>query len=236
MPLDEDSYKKVLDVMIKPNLESIDPETSKIRRNLYVVSIISVFIGYASKGIVVDQSSIFGIRFNELNTDVAMYILLAIQVYFFCHFSWAMRDYWEQQRQRLTGLDVTKDFMESCVNPQQIQSRIKENKNSTLHGWFFQDYQRYLEIEHNIELMKEYGGSRMIAGDKRVAIGAIENFYNQLNQTIPYINQSLRRYDDGFFRLRKSQCYRWFILDFGIPFLCGIAGITGLIKVIFYTS
>ncbi|TOQ03061.1 hypothetical protein, partial [Vibrio parahaemolyticus] len=141
----------------KPNIEPLDNNTQRIRRNLLVASIIGIVLTIGSATFS-SQNGFSGFKFEDLNILHVYLFLIAALVYFLCHFLWASSDHLKENRYRLTGIKIPKATVASYAASPTFEPRTNEERQTTLFSWWkgqrqqSEHFQTIIEsIEKNIE-------------------------------------------------------------------------------------
>jgi len=204
----------------KPNIEPLDNNTQRIRRNLLVASIIGIVLTIGSATFS-SQNGFSGFKFEDLNILHVYLLLIAALVYFLCHFLWASSDHLKENRNRLTGIKIPKATVASYAASPTFEPRTIEERQTTLFSWWkgqrqqSEHFQTIVEsIERNIE-KSQY----------EPAINSIKQQIEDMSSKTEYIEFALLRFESSFWKHQRSQILRWFLFDIGIPCLLASASI-----------
>ncbi|ELS9256718.1 hypothetical protein R6H74_004766 [Vibrio parahaemolyticus] len=204
----------------KPNIEPLDNNTQRIRRNLLVASIIGIVLTIGSATFS-SQNGFSGFKFEGLNILHVYLFLIAALVYFLCHFLWASSDHLKENRHRLTGIKIPKATVASYAASPTFEPRTNEERQTTLFSWWkgqrqqSEHFQTIIEsIEKNIE-KSQY----------EPAINSIKQQIEDMSSKTEYIEFALLRFESSFWKHQRSQILRWFLFDIGIPCLLASASI-----------
>ncbi|WP_100144096.1 hypothetical protein [Shewanella carassii] len=204
----------------KPNIEPLDNNTQRIRRNLLVASIIGIVLTIGSATFS-SQNGFSGFKFEDLNILHVYLFLIAALVYFLCHFLWASSDHLKENRHRLTGIKIPKATVASYAASPTFEPRTNEERQTTLFSWWkgqrqqSEYFQTIIEsIEKNIE-KSQY----------EPAINSIKQQIEDMSSKTEYIEFALLRFESSFWKHQRSQILRWFLFDIGIPCLLASASI-----------
>lgn len=195
---------------LEPNIEPLDENTQRIRRNLLAASIIVFFIACGSSGID-PESTFLGIKFKNADlTAISVLVLFSVS-YFLFHFCWSIQDHFTANKLRLTGLQVAKAGT-NWGPPVQYDTEVEKNSQSTIYGWFSsQVKEQKMSKLHLTDTGEE--------GDQS-AEKLSENL-EQIEEKLFIVRIALNRLEKGFWAYQKSQLLRWYILDVGIPVFLG---------------
>lgn len=206
-------------VLIQPNIDPLDANTQRIRRNLMVSSIVIFIFSIASDGIDTTNTSIAGVKFINLNSEYIHYLLLSSLLYFLLHFYWAASNHLKQNYLRLTGIAIPKiNEVGGFAGKHDLYANTDDAKQSTLYSWWLRlkDFPTQLQERYDKNLQK------IESSDFKATNQTIESELSILMHRTSYINEALLRFDKGFWYYQRSQLLRWLLLDFGIPFLMGL--------------
>jgi len=207
-------------VLLKPNIEPMDSNTQRIRRNLMVTSVVAFFFLIGSSGIDSESSSFAGIKFIDLQVESIQVLLFFALLYFLIHFIWASIDHLSENRLRLTGVAIPMvRGVSAFASSHTLEPNTGESRQSTMHSWW--KGQINLSVDYK-NLLKELKG-KVAADQHEPAINGISTRIEELEHKASYINEALLRYERGFWHYQRSQLLRWTLLDFGLPFIIGIS-------------
>lgn len=199
-------------VLLKPNIDPMDSNTQRIRRNLIVTSVIGYFFSFGSTGIN-SNSSFGGVKFDGLDTNSIRFLILFGLLNFIIHFIWATLDHFKENKYRLTGIAIPMiSFSTSATSRHQLEPNTNDAKQSSIYSWW----------RNHRNLLEEYKKLLSSTEDSTKEINSIKRRIEDLENYFPYINESLKRFDLGFWEYQRSQLLRWIILDIGFPLIIGI--------------
>ncbi|WP_394135927.1 hypothetical protein [Aliivibrio fischeri] len=240
--------EQIESVMKEPLAIQPSDYEEKIRRNLIIVS--SVTLVVIKLGLMPTNDSRFlgGMQFDNLTPETIYIILLCIVAYEFTHYSWLLVNKFTYWRIRLTGIKHSEfrgnrgsmgstyeqlDFTGNADNSN-LYIWMIENKDATLSLTERID-NNWLEVENLCqELKSESVNSSKIAEILR-KLNDIENTSNALKQHLENIriSASLHRFDNWFHFLVRSQGARWLLLDVFFPIIMGSASLYFLVSKLF---
>ncbi|QYJ99424.1 hypothetical protein K0J45_09615 [Shewanella alkalitolerans] len=206
-------------VLLKPNIEPLDSNTQRVRRNLIVTSVIAFFLSIGSSGIDSKNSSFAGIKFNGLQVEAIQLLIFLALLYFIIHFVWASLEHLNENRLRLTGVAIPMvRGVARMGSAHTLEPNTSEASQSTIYSWWknqmtlTDEYVRLIkDIEKNINDNKH-----------ETAINSISTRIDELVYKSAYIHEAMKRYEAGFWHHQRSQLLRWILLDFGLPFAIGV--------------
>ncbi len=200
-------------LLLKPNIDTLDSNTQRIRRNLVVTSIIGVFMAIGSVDFDNDSNRFAGFKFNDIEINHVYIIILLSLIYFLIHFVWASLDNLRENRLRLTGINVPKATVASYAASATFEPNTDEEKQSTMFSWWKGHRKQYEHLEKVINQINQN-----VKDEKyELAINTTKQQIEKLHEKSLYIEKALLRFEGNFWAHQKSQIYRWFILDFGVP-------------------
>lgn len=205
-------------IFLKPNIEAFDSNTQRIRRNLMVTSIVGIFMVLGAVNFDSDSNGFAGFKLTHVSIEwVHIFFLLAL-TYFFAHFVWAALDALRENRLRLTGIKIPKTTVGSYAADTTFEPNSDDARQSSIFSWWkgIKGYSTQLEqIVSSIEA--NYSNDKI-----EPAINVAKSHLEKINLKSSYIEMALLKYEKGFWEHQRSQLFRWFILDFGVPFLLSI--------------
>ncbi|PVZ63568.1 hypothetical protein [Pelagibaculum spongiae] len=204
----------------KPNIEPLDSNTQRIRRNLLIASIIGIIltIGAASFS---SQNGLSGFKFENLNIFHVYLFLLVALVYFLCHFLWASSDHLNENKLRLTGIKIPKATVASYASSSTFEPNTDEERQSTLFSWWKGHRQ---QSEHFYSLIDSID-KNIENAQFEPAINSIKQRIEDMNSKTEYIENALLKFESGFWKHQRSQILRWFLLDVGVPCILAVISI-----------
>lgn len=214
------------DLLVKPKIEPFDSNTQRIRRNLLAASILGVVFTSGSASFNGSVSGLFGIKLEGLNITHLYYLILASLVYFFIHFLWASLDDLKGNYLRLTGIRVPMATVASYAADSTFEPNVSNNGDSTLFSWW-KAQRQYSEHLHKVI---EHIDSDVNESKYEPALNSAKHHIEQINAKVSYIEASLVKFEQGYWKYQRSQILRWYILDFGVPSILAITSVTLLIR------
>ena len=207
-------------VLMKPNIEPMDSNTQRVRRNLIVTSVIAFFFLIGSSGIDSKSSSFAGIKFIDLQMESIQVLIFLALLYFMIHFVWASIDHLSENRLRLTGVAIPMvRGAATYASAHTLEPNTGESRQSTMYSWWKTQMNLSDEYQNLLKGLKE----NINNGKHEPAINGISTRIDELEHKASYINEALLRYELGFWHYQRSQLIRWFLLDFGLPCIIGIS-------------
>jgi len=214
-------------VLINPNIESLDTNTLRIRRNLIATSIVAYIYAVASRGIDTSGSSFLGIKFSNLDASYIQLLLIVSLAYFLLHFIWAAIDHFKENKLRLTGIVIPMVTKSSAFGgDHDLHPNTDQERQSSIFSWWWKEkgkvdeFKKILEaIEKNIDNQKHED-----------VLNSINKNLEAINHKFSYIEESLARFEKGFWHYQRSQLLRWLILDFSMPVILGLSAIVAVAR------
>lgn len=204
----------------KPNIEPLDNNTQRIRRNLLVASIIGIILTIGSATFS-SQNGFSGFKFEDLNILHVYLFLIAALVYFLCHFLWASSDHLKENRHRLTGIKIPKATVASYAASTRFEPCTNEERQTTLFSWWKGQRQKAKYFQTIIESIEK----NIEKSQYEPAINSIKQQIEDMSSKTEYIEFALLRFESGFWKHQRSQILRWFLFDVGIPCMLASASI-----------
>lgn len=126
--------KAVSKVLGEPIFGELSENILKIRRNLLVISLVSIFVIYGDLRID-PNSTIFGLKFRGLTENIIVYGLSIANTYLFLHYLWCCFDSFAEWRVRVTGTRLTYITTARVAgNHQDYPKMILGNRHYTIGG------------------------------------------------------------------------------------------------------
>ena len=205
-------------VLVTPNIEALDLNTQRIRRNLMMASVLIFIFFIASDGVNTVSASFAGIKFLNLKPNYLEIILLSSHLYFLLHFIWAAHDHLKSNLIRLTGVAVPKiNEVGGFESSDKLYANTDDNNQTSLYSWWCAFSKKPLNINEQLKTIRE----KIEKNSHGEAIQHIEAQLRDIKNKTDYINEALLRFDLGFWRYQRSQILRWILLDFGVPVFNG---------------
>lgn len=217
-----------------PVFADLTENALRIRRNLLVTSVITLFIYYASIKIKED-SAFLGLHFEGL-TNIKIEIgLLILLLYFLIHFLWFVWDSIYEWRLRITGMSKLSSVL---VEGGDVGDDLR---NSTLYNWWrlqSEDIRlaklKLEQLEFPINLLKE-----VVEGDKvrlepyqlntqlndiLIKLNSIQQYMKRVVTVMEHqrFHYSLERFDKWYRHFLTSQNMRWLFIEVLLPIGLGL--------------
>ena len=214
--------------------------TRRIRNNLIIVGVISIIM--TTQNVTLSaESSFLGIRFNELQTELVLKILLGMSIYFLAHFFWSALDNFMAWELRLTG---TFRKYEGRFAFEDGADTTPDPSQTTLYYWWSREAAQISDhkstmtkINNTLKELQE----RLVeewADDVAFDLTELQVKTEKLDQSIKKtaeviestrIPASLERFDNWFRYFNNSQSWRWFWIEMFLPVAIGIIAIVELV-------
>jgi hypothetical protein len=208
----------------KPNIDPLDTNTQRIRRNLIVASILG-FIFTIGAATFDSKIGFSGFKFEDLNIFHIYLFLFTALIYFLSHFLWASLDHLKENKLRLTGIKIPKASLASYAASSTFEPNTNEERQSTLFSWWKGHRQQYEYFENVIKSIE----NNIVNTQFEPAINTVKQRIEDMNSKTEYIEHALLRFESGFWQHQRSQILRWFLLDIGVPCLLAVISITLLL-------
>lgn len=241
-------------VLGKPFAAAMSDATEKIRRNLLVVSAITIAI--VILGVRVAQANtLLGISFEGLTADALKKGLLAVNTYMLVHFMWCMWDELQEWRLRVSG--TRSAYVTGATFGSTHADYPVEPRQSTLHNWWRSAATRFAATDEAIkrldgaverllatEEVKRNSGPIQPESNAAVLLQQIKSdiatLLNEVTQTKAVltsqrVNVSLRRFDNAYQLFLRSQNLRWLVVEAGFPFLFGLTSLGILVRDLYFS-
>jgi len=237
-------------VLGKPFAAAMSDATEKIRRNLMVVSCLTVAV--VMLGVRVSPTNtLLGISFDGLTEDTLKKGLLAVNVYMLIHFCWCMFDELQEWRLRVTG--TRSAYITGGGFGAKHADYPSEPRQSTLHNWWRTHAARIAQtvtavrsIEVDIDqriaaedvpkLTRFPTGAHIELHQIRQAVSTLQEEVSMVKTIVtdPRIVVSLERFDNAFELFLRSQNLRWLVVEAGFPVLLGVWSLGLLIRDVYF--
>jgi hypothetical protein len=236
-----DNNNAVEKVLGEPVLADFPEYVRKIRNNLFIVSMISIFMVIGDVSIS-PKSTIFGLTFNNLRPEHITQGLLAITTYSFVHFLWCAIDSLQEWRLRITGTRV--GFITAGIFADENGDYPRNPRQSTLYNWWLQKQKEMTSLPELLRMTERLAALSKAAqsqGEKnnekmiQDLSQEIKNLQSPTTQILNIIDSkrldaSLKRFDNAFLLFLRSQNLRWLIIECLTPLLIGAFSIFLLIR------
>lgn len=229
----------------EPYMPEFGEDALKVRRNLLVVSLIS--IAGTLGGVTIDPKyPIFGFQFQHLTVGVLTAAIALTIVYLVVHFGWYVVDGIAGWRIRVTGTRVA--FITAGTWASDDLDYPSDPRQSTLYNWWklkrvaignlsnrlptietsLADLRSRLEkmqappnvVENSSNVLESLNAVQRAFVEFKHAIEAANT-----NDTSPRVTASLRRFDRWFAFWLRSQNLRWLLIDVSAPLFFGLTAL-----------
>ncbi len=236
----KESAKAIRKYLGEPYPAEFSPSAEKVRRNLLTGCAIA-FILLQGNLKLSASSTILGLKFENLTTELFYGALLIFVLYQLFHFSWHVWDTFAYWRVRLTGVrvrfqTVTRfsggDFGDGPDDPRQ----------SSLNHWWLEQTKDMEAVERlvaNIE-QKMSSGELLLSNDPGKPSEFEANFTSlrtTLEKTEKVVTnsrvpESLKSFENWYTLMVASQSMRWLIVEAGIPMVAGAVATVWLFRAV----
>lgn len=212
-------------VLGEPIIEDFSENTLKIRRNLIVVSFIVLFFKLGDVQIDFAESTIFGLRFSNIDSKDITYGLFFLTFYLLAHFIWSGLDTVREWRLRLAATWKKPaierlGYMDAHIDHDSPNDPI----NSNPYKWFY-TYRNELAmiLQTYKKLDEELKNHNRTSND---LIEAVRRAVKELDRKSLHRRRSemeirLERYDKGLRCYNLSRSLMFFIIELTLPALMG---------------
>ena len=209
-------------VLLKPNIEPLDSNTQRIRRNLIVSSVVLLFVYLGSSGIDAGNSSFAGIKFTEINPKTIFWFFLLSEIYFLGHFIWASIDHLKENCLRLTGIAIPMvTGVSRLASEHTLEPNVDDPRQTSIYSWWAYK----IRIKDQTDEILDNLRTNVTEEKHTQAITTISKTVEKLQHESAYILEALKRYERGFWHHQTSQLLRWLALDFLVPTLLGVVSV-----------
>lgn len=251
------SDEKFLDLNANPVYIGGDDESRKIKKNLIIVSFVSMFL-YFGDVHVSPASSFFGMQFSGL-TERAIHLgLLVVMAYLLIHFLWQSFDSLQEWEVRCTSTGkafrpVLEDNIDEVVKPPMPE----DPRNLSLYYWWSTQAGYIGNISKNVEdclgELKDTSAQTLayLQSDEGRDEHKVDSLRNKLDKCISelqelnfntenaagallseQVSESLSRFDRRFCLWVKSQNMKWLLFEFLGPLLAGLCSVYSLVNLL----
>ncbi|MCF3629537.1 hypothetical protein RJ527_18870 [Thalassospiraceae bacterium LMO-SO8] len=245
-----DNFDEVAKVLGEPILPDYSDNTLRIRRNLLIVSVISIAYGWGDLKIAPD-STLFGVKFDNVDPVAINWLIFCLLAYHVVHFAWNSVTHLQEWRIRLTGTKLT--FITGAKYGSADGDYPDDPRQSSLYGWWVNqahqigniktpllqiesDLKRYYEEilrlvkeaePENRSLHNEIVGKSGTLVDVHGKISQLRQKVEAAEKTITSkrVPESLRRFDVWFKLFEINNLTRWFVIEFTFPIVLGLVGL-----------
>lgn len=221
-------------ILGNPVFAELTDNALKIRRNLLVTAVITLFTHYASIQIKKD-TPFLGVQFEGLDNGKIELGLLILLLYFLSHFLWYVWDSFCEWRLRRTGMSKLKLMLEEGGD-------IGDNiRNSTLYNWWRVQSESIRaatfeveKISFTIDALNNIVQQDRDLWEPHQVNSQLHDIKLQLDYIRQYVKRimvvmedqrfqiSLRRFDNWFKHFFSSQNLRWILFEVSIPIALGL--------------
>ena len=227
-------YEELDKLFNTPVIFSYDDESLKIKKTLLVISCIGFFSSLYGISISAD-SSLFGIKFNNITQALLIKVLLFFNIYYLFKFCWVSIEYFWQWKIRVTGSGQNSVYKGGWGT--ELVDLHNDPKQSSLYNWWLK-HAKYFR-ENDIDLINKMDEVRKIVSkdDWSTSSGRITELIQEIDENLRNIKSvlgdgrietSLKRFDRSFFLFITLQNFRWIVLDFLMPICVGLASVISL--------
>ncbi|AZR83007.1 hypothetical protein [Thiomicrospira sp. S5] len=198
-----------------------DTNTKVIRAQLFFLSVVSIIL-VCSQIKIGEGSSILGIKLKGLTSEHIYILLLLLLVYQLVHFVWASSESFMEWRLRQTALDtggLGRGGLE--IKERDISGEVRQ---TTIYAFLLNSTQYSLKrLQDNINVLTEENAEKTYK--------EIENEVKNLEDSINHkrLDEAMWRFDNWFLMFCKFQNWRWLILEFSLPVILAVSGISLLL-------
>lgn len=240
-----ESEKVIKKMLGEPFINEFPDYARKIRNGLIILSLISITLNITDIQLSND-SSFLGLRFKNLEIFHVMLCLFIFNAYMFIHFLWCAAHNFVEWRLRLTGTKLAYSTAAGWASPD--ADHTSDLRQSTLHNWWLnkitlidKNYELLeaaksstSELNKSILIEKEQTGSKDYEDIKRVLLLVNENL-NKIQSNLESIEKfnsskridvSLKRFDNWYKIMLKSQNFRWLVIELLFPLVLGVISLT----------
>jgi hypothetical protein len=229
-------------VLGEPVFIELSDYSRRVKNSLIFCSALGIALSFSTIS-VSEESSIFGIRLDNLNHTHILILLLILIGYFCFHYAWQIIDNFMEWRLRITGTKTT--FITGSRYGSTEADYPDNPRQSTLYSWW-QGQQKNLSLLYDtienikslerklLEESKQYPDNSIdIQGTLMELKQELTTFNNNVQNIESVIKTnrvpvSLKRFDGWYKLFLYSQNIRWFIFDFMLPLVLSIAALIGI--------
>lgn len=236
-------------IMKEPYSLQLSQYEEKMRRNLLAYSVAAIaacLLGAAPS----KSPVLLGlIELKQFNGDIILYSLSALVLYELVNYGSSIFNSFSYWRVRLTGtrLDVDRGSPSSMAGDDEEADYSGDERNSTIYTWMFERAPSFHAVINNIEgyglalqkacaRLDETDGfivnSSDVNGNKNALIQSIDKFIEYNNSV--RINESIKRFDNWFNMMIRSQSIRWLVLDCIFPILLAFIALVAISQSLFH--
>ncbi len=233
----KEKYEKAArNVLGKPYPAEFSDAAERVRRNLLIGCSIA-FLLLVGKLVISEESSVFGLRFDNLDNQLIYIGLLIFIGYQLLHFIWHAWDAFSYWRVRLTGVRVVFQTT-SFWGGGDINDNPSDPKQSSLSNWWLEQTNQLkpipellLQLENQVEVGKiESSNNGQDISQLQTTLSDLKNTLEKTEKVVSgeRIPSSLAGFENWYATMVVSQGLRWAIFEVGIPIIAGIGAISWL--------
>lgn len=234
-------HEEVYKVLGEPVFGDLPENALKVRRNLLIVSFVSIFFALGDLKVSPD-ADFFGVKLSGISPGFVLLSLFLFNAYFLIHFLWYSVESFMEWRIRLTGTRLA--FITSGTFASELCDYPSDPRQSSLYRWWADNVKRLTHLQGDcdnlsrkldvwsvpVELGSDSPGCRVLRSDiveLKSAVDKLAGSVNSLdkNLTSERIPASLERFDSWFKYFLHIQNIRWFLVDIVVPVLIGFISI-----------
>tara|TARA_R100000963_G_C4638811_1_gene102563 strand:+ start:182 stop:928 length:747 start_codon:yes stop_codon:yes gene_type:complete len=201
----------------------------KVRRNLLFACFLSLFLSIGGVNLHPD-SSLFGIKFEDISHEQIFQAFFWLLLYFFAHFSWYTVESFVEWRLRLTGQRVVPfSNARGSIIGNTHSDESTDPAQATLYSWWLTHKENF---DNAAKLIKETVEDNEISSKQNAIdldhnknsqklsekhVNDLRTAGNDLGELLPRLENSLERFDNWFSYSRRLQSLRWLIFDLALP-------------------
>jgi len=235
-------YTSTEKVLGEPVFIELSDYARKVKNSLVFCSILGIGLSFTTI-LVSEESTVFGIRLENLNHTHIQILLLLLVGYLCFHYIWVVVDSFIEWRLRITGTKTT--FVTAGTFGSKEADYPTDPRQSTLYNWW-RGQQRSLSLLYdtiqNIETIER----KLLEESKQYPDNAVDvqGSLMELNQELIAFKEnvkqiegvivteripvSLKRFDSWYKYFLKSQNARWLLFDLLIPLVLSVTAFYGL--------
>lgn len=234
----EAAVKAMQEVLGTPITAGLSDEASRVRRNLIAASMVAIIVELGGAS-VSKTTTVFGVPFEDLTTDMIHIGLLVGVAYLLIHFLFYVAESFLEWRLRITGTRVA--YITGGVFGHEGADYPSDPRQSTFYNWWKGEAGRIGNLRKDVMSMKEshdlaieqikpYVDNYQTRDANNVMnllaqslqrINNIESALGKIQKTITSdrIPASLERFDNWFEIFLRLQNFRWLAIDVLFPVL-----------------
>lgn len=240
-----DSKMAAVDTALgKPVSGDLPENALKVRRNLLVFGLISIFMALGEIKLN-PTSSILGFTFTGISDALVRNALLLTIGYLLIHFIWYAFDSLLEWRIRITGTRLA--FLTGARFGDEHCDYPDDPRQSSLYTWWLDNAKRIGSFTKTADEVSEHvkewvervdsfkqGGDSLNLANAMSSLSRVQGSLDQLKRQVETTENvisslripcSLRRFDSWFALFLRSQNLRWLLIDIFTPVIIGGAAI-----------